>query len=85
MFVDIACIFCRWTKEQAIKIWNSCKKCSSCCGFGMLHTSLRHLIDKSLIVIEESQGLLAMHDLLRDMAQVIGRTNGSHLRKNGIA
>lgn len=82
MFLDIACIFCGWTKEQVIEIWNSCKKCSSCCGSRTPHISLRHLIDKSLVVIDESR-VLVMHGLLRDMGQEIGRANGSHLWEDG--
>ncbi|KAG0575947.1 hypothetical protein KC19_5G042700 [Ceratodon purpureus] len=83
MFVDIACVFCGWRKDEALKIWQSCKDCSSCCGNGTPHTSLRNLIDKSFLTIDES-GLgdtLEMHGLLRDMGQDIGMVDGSHLWK----
>ena len=81
MFVDVACVFYGWKKQQALEIWQSCKKCSSCCGKGTPHTSLRHLIDKSLVVIDNSQGnnILTMHGLLREMGQSIGEVDGSHL------
>ena len=52
MFLDIACIFCGWEKQQALEIWQSCKKCTSCCQIGTPYTSLRHLVDKSLVTLE---------------------------------
>ena len=87
MFVDIACVFYGWKKEEALEIWKSCQKCSSCCGSMMPHTSLGHLIDKSLVVLEySSEGdILAMHGLLRDMGQSIGLCEGSHLWEDKIS
>ncbi|KAG0615448.1 hypothetical protein M758_5G041800 [Ceratodon purpureus] len=83
MFVDIACVFCGWEKDEAMKIWQSCKDCSSCCGNGTPHTSLRNLIDKSFLTIDETHfgDTLGMHGLLRDMGQDIGMVDGSHLWK----
>ncbi|KAG0615472.1 hypothetical protein M758_5G044100 [Ceratodon purpureus] len=84
MFVDIACVFCGWSKDEAIKIWQSCKDCSSCCGNGSPHTSLRNLIDRSFLTLEESglnRGIMEMHGLLKDMGQDIGMVDGSHLWK----
>ena len=81
MFVDIAFVFYGWGKLKALEIWKSCKKCSSCCGSGTPHTTLRHLIDKSLVKFEFVMGqwVLAMHGLLRDMGESIGNVDGSHL------
>ncbi|KAG0576085.1 hypothetical protein KC19_5G054400 [Ceratodon purpureus] len=86
MFVDIACVFCGWKKDEAMKIWQSCKNCSSCCGNGTPHTSLRNLIDKSFLTLDNSSsngGIMEMHGLLRDMGQDIGMVDGSHLWKGG--
>ena len=81
MLVDIACVFCRWKKQEALEIWQSCKKCSSCCGSGTPHTSLAHLIEKSLVTLNVIKGcdLLEMHGLVQDMGQGIGIVEGSHL------
>ncbi|KAG0575963.1 hypothetical protein KC19_5G044200 [Ceratodon purpureus] len=84
MFVDIAYVFCGWSKDEAMKIWQSCKDCSSCCGNGTPHTSLRNLIDKSFLTLEKpnwSGGIMEMHGLLRDMGEDIGMVDGSHLWK----
>ncbi|KAG0576009.1 hypothetical protein KC19_5G048200 [Ceratodon purpureus] len=84
MFVDIACVFCGWKKDEAMKIWQSCKDCSSCCGNGSPHTSLRNLIDRSFLTLEKSgpnRGIMKMHGLLRDMGHDIGMVDGSHLWK----
>ncbi|KAG0607697.1 hypothetical protein M758_8G048300 [Ceratodon purpureus] len=83
MFLDIACIFCGWWRDEAMKIWKSCKK-SSCCGLLTPHTSLAKLIDKSLIVIdttkgEQGGGVLAMHGLLQDLGRNVGMHDGSHI------
>ncbi|KAG0576081.1 hypothetical protein KC19_5G054000 [Ceratodon purpureus] len=86
MFVDIACVFCGWKKDEAMKIWQSCKDCSSCCGNGTPHTSLRNLIDKSFLTLHQLNskgGIMEMHGLLRDMGQDIGMVDGSHLWKGG--
>ena len=81
MFVDIACVFCGWDKQEALEIWQSCRKCSSCCGNPTPYTSLRHLLDKSLIVFERVEGkdILTMHRLLQDMGKHIGLIDGSHV------
>ncbi|KAG0504123.1 hypothetical protein KC19_N018900 [Ceratodon purpureus] len=83
MFVDIACVFCGWKKDEAMKIWQSCKDCLSCCGNGTPHNSLRNLIDKSFLTVDGSSdgGIMEMHGLLRDMGQDIGMVDGSHLWK----
>ncbi|KAG0607530.1 hypothetical protein M758_8G035600 [Ceratodon purpureus] len=81
MFLDIACALYGWEKEASIEIWRSCKNCSSCSGYGTPNTTLRVLIDKSLVVIDnfKSSDVLAMHGLLQDMGLSIGISNGSHL------
>ncbi|KAG0615433.1 hypothetical protein M758_5G040900 [Ceratodon purpureus] len=82
MFVDIACVFWGWNIDEAMKIWQSCKDCSSCCGNGTPHTSLRNLIDKSFLTLYgPSGGIMEMHGLLRDMGHDIGMVDGSHLWK----
>ncbi|KAG0616699.1 hypothetical protein M758_5G135300 [Ceratodon purpureus] len=85
MFVDIACLLCGWKKDEAMKIWQSCKDCSSCCGIKTPHTSLRNLIDKSFLTLDEPSlgGILAMHGLLREMGQDIGMGDRSHLWMEG--
>ncbi|KAG0615586.1 hypothetical protein M758_5G053300 [Ceratodon purpureus] len=86
MFVDIACVFCGWKKDEAMKIWQSCKDCLSCCSNGTPHTSLRNLIDKSFLTLDEPSsngGTMEMHELLKDMGQDIGMVDGSHLWKGG--
>lgn len=71
MFLDIACALYGWKKDAAMEIWRSCKNCSSCCGYGTPNMTLRELIHKSLVVIDNSQEL-AMHGLLQEMGQNIG-------------
>ncbi|KAG0608200.1 hypothetical protein M758_8G086800 [Ceratodon purpureus] len=83
MFLDIACIFCGWWKDEAMEIWKSCKE-SSCCGIRTPHTSLAKLIDKSLIVIDMTKGtdhggLLTMHGLLQELGRNVGMDDGSHI------
>ncbi|KAG0557221.1 hypothetical protein KC19_11G111500 [Ceratodon purpureus] len=87
MFLDIACIFCGWWKDEAMEIWKSCKE-SSCCGYKTLHTSLGKLIDKSLIVIDltkgkEQGGVLSMHGLLQELGRNVGIDDGSHIWVEG--
>ena len=80
MFVDIACVFYGWRKQKALEIWQSCKTCLYC-GIGTPYTSLTHLVDKSLVVLERIRGedVLYMHGLVQDMGQSIGEAEGSHL------
>ena len=80
MFVDIACVFHGWKKNEALEIWKSCKKCS-CCGVTTPHISLGNLIDKSLVVIDwfEGSNILTMHGLLRGLGESIGICDGTHL------
>ncbi|KAG0607740.1 hypothetical protein M758_8G051100 [Ceratodon purpureus] len=82
MFLDIACIFCGWWKDEAMEIWKSCKE-SSCCGLRTPHTTLVKLIEKSLIVIDFSKrhdrGVLAMHGLLQELGRNVGMDDGSHI------
>jgi hypothetical protein len=87
MFVDIACVLYGWKKREALEIWKSCTKCLSCSGLSTPHTSLGHLIDKSLVVLDGfpddnlDEGLI-MHGLLRDLGESIGIANESHLWGN---
>ncbi|KAG0564220.1 hypothetical protein KC19_8G093100 [Ceratodon purpureus] len=83
MFLDIACIFCGWFKNEAMEIWKSCKE-SLCCGVRTPHTSLAKLIDKSLVVIDMTNGrgrggVLAMHGLLQELGRYVGMDDGSHI------
>ncbi|KAG0607563.1 hypothetical protein M758_8G038700 [Ceratodon purpureus] len=81
MFLDIACVLYGWKKVEAMEIWRSCTGCSSCCGYDTPNMTLRELIDKSLVVFDNSErhNVLTMHGLLQDMGQSIGISNGSHL------
>ena len=80
MFMDIACVFHGWEKKEALEIWRSCKKCS-CCGVTTPHTSLKNLVDKSLVLLDPSKkrSILTMHGLLRELGESIGMCEGSHL------
>ncbi|KAG0563881.1 hypothetical protein KC19_8G066900 [Ceratodon purpureus] len=87
MFVDIACVFCNCKKQVVIEIWKSCEGCSSCCGYKTRHTTLRKLIDKSLVALSNSSGQeeMVMHGLLQELGQSIGTLSGSHLWENKVA
>ncbi|KAG0563460.1 hypothetical protein KC19_8G033400 [Ceratodon purpureus] len=83
MFLDIACIFCGWWRDEAMEVWKSCKE-SSCCGLRTPHKSLAKLIDKSLIFIDVTKekqggGVLAMHGLLQELGKNVGMDDGSHI------
>ncbi|KAG0607731.1 hypothetical protein M758_8G050400 [Ceratodon purpureus] len=83
MFLDIACIFCGWWRDEAMEIWKSCKE-SSCCGLRIPHKSLAKLIDKSLIFIDVTKGkqgggVLAMYGLLQELGRNVGMDDGSHI------
>lgn len=78
MFLNIACIFHGWKIGIVWEIWKSCKKCSSHCGCITPLTSLRLLMDKSLVEISHV-GILVMHGLLQELGKAIGMANGSHL------
>ena len=68
MFLDIACFFCRdvlkegMQEEKALKIWD--------CDDSNAHSALLNLMDRSLVRID-SDGMLTMHDHLRDMGRMI--------------
>lgn len=76
MFLDIACFFPRYPKRVAIEIWESNKDLD-----GQSKTpsvSLYRLIDKSLVKVD-SDGLLIMHDVLREMGRADKLGRKSHL------
>ena len=68
MFLDIACFFCRdvlkegMQEEKALRIWE--------CDDGNADLALLNLMDRSLVRID-SDGMLTMHDHLRDMGRMI--------------
>lgn len=70
MFRDIACLLVGMREEVALEIWKSCQSCNDYCsttkGPGLV---LRRLVDKSLVKIRD--GVLSMHDLIRDMGRDI--------------
>jgi hypothetical protein len=74
MFLDIACFFCRdvfkegMQEEKALKIWN--------CDDSNADLALLNLMDRSLIRMD-SDGMLTMHDHLRDMGRMIAREEHS--------
>ncbi|KAG0586578.1 hypothetical protein KC19_2G101200 [Ceratodon purpureus] len=71
MFRDIACMLIGMEKEVALTIWKSCGSCSgACCTSRTPALSLRRLMDRSLVKIDE-EGILRMHDVLRDMGRDI--------------
>ncbi|KAG0588250.1 hypothetical protein KC19_2G228700 [Ceratodon purpureus] len=70
MFLDIACMLIGMEKEVALTIWKSCSGCSGaqCSTSRTPYFSLRRLMDRSLVRVD-SQGMLRMHDVLRDMGR----------------
>ena len=81
VFVDIACVFYGRKRKEALEIWKSCKECTTCIGVPTPHTSLQALINKSLVGLQNFGGdeILTIHNLLQDMGQSIGKSNGSYL------
>ena len=75
MFLDIACMLIGVKQEVAMTIWKSCSNCS--CSFSKTPaSSLRRLIDRSLVKLDEYD-TLRMHDVLRDMGRdVVKRDRG---------
>src|ERR1700737_3167236 len=74
MFRDIACILIGVKQEVAMRIWKSCSNCSCSCSKTPA-SSLRNLIDRSLVKLDEDD-TLRMHDVLRDMGRKIVETDG---------
>jgi hypothetical protein len=62
IFLDIACFMLGHPKEVAMEIWESSG------NYGSANWSLRRLIDKNLVKVDDNKQL-AMHDLLRDMGR----------------
>ena len=68
MFLDVACFFCRdvlkegMREEKALSIWSG--------DDANTDLALLNLMDRSLVKID-SDGMLAMHDHLRDMGRMI--------------
>ena len=67
MFLDIACMLIGVKQEIAMTIWKSCSNCSCSCSKTPA-SSLRNLIDRSLVKLDEDDKL-RMHDVLRDMGR----------------
>ena len=67
MFQDIACMLIGVKQEVAMTIWKSCSNCS-CSGSKTPASSLRNLIDRSLVKLD-ADDTLRMHDVLRDMGR----------------
>ena len=68
IFLDIACFFSGFDKDDVIQILNSC-------GFEPI-IGISNLIDKSLLSINEygyGKSKIRMHDLLQDMGKEIVR------------
>ncbi|KAG0622302.1 hypothetical protein M758_3G088300 [Ceratodon purpureus] len=88
MFVDISCLFCNESKEMALAYWRSCKHCISCGGIKTPEMSLKNLMDRN-IVHQGHDGILQVHDLLRDLGQDIGKDLKSHIvcygEEDGVA
>jgi hypothetical protein len=74
MFRDIACMLIGLEREIAMTIWKSCIDCSCSCSKTPA-LSLRNLIDRSLVKLDEDDRL-RMHDVLRDMGREIVKTDG---------
>lgn len=76
IFLDIACFFIGWKKEEVVNIMETC------------YTSINHYIDvlkdRCLLTVN-NRDELEMHDLFRQMARKIARNNspenpGKHSR-----
>ena len=74
MFRDIACMLIGVKQEIAMTIWKSCINCSCSCS-KIPASSLRNLIDRSLVKLDEDDKL-RMHDVLRDMGREVVKTDG---------
>jgi hypothetical protein len=74
MFREIACMLIGVEREVAMTIWKSCSNCSCSCSKTPA-SSLRNLIDRSLVKLDEDDRL-RMHDVLRDMGREIVETDG---------
>ena len=74
MFRDIACMLIGVKRERAMTIWKSYSYCSCNCSITPA-TSLRNLIDRSLVKVDEDD-TLRMHDVLRDMGRDVIKTGG---------
>jgi hypothetical protein len=74
MFRDIACMLIGVKQEVAMTIWKSCSNCSCSCSKTPA-SSLRNLIDRSLVRLDEDDKL-RMHDVLRDMVREVVKTDG---------
>lgn len=77
MFLDITCLFYELSAKEALAYWTSCRNCNSCGGVKMQYTSLKNLIDKSIIHHIYGE-LFDMHDLLRNLSLQIDRKGKSH-------
>ena len=64
IFLDIACFFKGWDKDDVVKILNACELCP---GFG-----IPRLVNKCLITIDQ-YGRLSMHDLIQQMGREVVR------------
>ncbi|KAG0612311.1 hypothetical protein M758_6G017700 [Ceratodon purpureus] len=88
MFVDITCLFYNKSTEKAMAYWTSCRHCASCGGVKTPRLSLRSLMDKN-IISQGHDGILRVHDLLKDLGQDIGKDLKSHIichtTENGVA
>ncbi|KAG0622297.1 hypothetical protein M758_3G087800 [Ceratodon purpureus] len=88
MFVDITCLFYNKSKAEALTYWRSCRHCGSCDGIKTPEMSLRNLMDKNM-VHQGRDGILQVHDLLRDLGHDIGKDLKSHLichnKEDGVA
>ena len=62
IFLDIACFFRHWNKNQVINILDNC-------GFDA-RIGIRVLLEKSLLFVDEKEKL-GMHDLLQEMGEKI--------------
>ena len=86
MFVDITCLFCGRSADEALAYWRSCENCISCDGVhNTVHYSLGNLFDKKLIACSLHGAFFKVHDLLTNLGQDIGRRAKSHIINGKIA
>ena len=64
IFLDIACFFKGWDKDDVVKILNACELCPG--------SGIPRLVNKCLIIINQ-YGRLSMHDLIQQMGKEVVR------------
>ncbi|XP_030946045.1 TMV resistance protein N-like [Quercus lobata] len=73
IFLDIACFFKGWTKDDVVDILNACDLCAD--------YYIPRLVNKCLITVCHDGKLLSMHDLIQKMGREVVRQESSHIHE----